>query len=161
MMITGTVSGAAWNILDYFADNRLNCLSIFKGFGEFNSETRQIIEKDLFSYTSIHTVISIVMFIMVFIMEVIIVNVIVKNPNIITSWLDGNILQNAYILLFLTILTLYTKTVFALYNRKHERTNQIYKPIIEFGINEENEKEKSESYLIEIKKFVNESDSGA
>lgn len=129
----GLIFGAIWNIQDYFADNRLNCIKIFKGFNKLENKDKAKIDLQVFKNTTAHTILSVLIFILVLSIALLMIIIIAYNPvNAEPLLSEGNIIQNAYIILFLTILVLYAKTVFTMYNKKDKRKVQIYTPITEF-----------------------------
>lgn len=133
ILIVGFMCGVIWNFQDYFADNRLNCFNIFKKLSKITVDDKADTDKDNFKYTIIHTFISIVVFLVVLIIVCLMVLLISGDPVKVEFLFGGTIIKNAYILLFLTIIGLYTKTVFSLYNKKEKRENQVYVPITDFG----------------------------
>lgn len=141
VVTVGIICGFMWNFQDYFADNRLNFCSIFLEFSSLNKKQKIEIEEDLFKNTVVHAALSLgtlfIVLFSVFMILKVVHNVPDDVPNNAQLLFEGNFIQNAYILLFISIIVIYAKTVFSLYYQKKEKVKKIYLSIDEFGKKEE------------------------
>ena len=130
------IAGLIWNLQDFFADMRVNWSCILKCFNPSNDkglkgkELNKVYKKKFCSFL-VHSICSIVTVLIIIGMIIALINSIRENGKNATRLFDGNFLESAYVLLFLSSVILYIKTLFTAYYKKNDN-NKVYPFINEF-----------------------------
>ena len=133
LVVIGLVVGVFWNIQDYHADMRLNWPKLISDPIDLTDSERDIIEQKKFRHIITHAVLTISIMFAILVLITVFVYIICTDrscPSNANPLFNGDFIQNAYVLLFGSILVLYTKTLFSLYYGEH---SELYLPITDFG----------------------------
>ena len=107
--------GLAWNIQDYYADRRIDWCLIVKKLEDLEQYYKNKLYKGIFKSILRHEYWTFANMWITFGFVVGLVLKILEDGVFTGEFTNGNILKNAYALMFVAILTLYIKTVFSLY----------------------------------------------
>ena len=135
IVIIGVVIGILWNCQDYFADMRIDWSRVVKKLEKLKEKNENNFYTGIFNNTMRHGYLSFLIVVVAIFSVVSLAFNVVWESDIAKGLVDGNFLQNAYVLIGLTILTMYIKTVFSLYykgeNSEGSKKSLIYPSVAE------------------------------